>query len=221
MSKIIINDQNKALVVNGNALKLPLEFYKYLIFDGTAYIDTNIYIPENASFAVTIGNETLKSTQRCFLIGNATDGYTGVIWGGNTNSSRRQVVPYYDSASYLSSNTYYEFTYPSISLFLTPYKFGAGNNPHSITKGSLKPNHPLIIGSNSSHNGQAFTGSIQTFYVLGSDAQNETTYSGLLTHTPVYTLRPCLFAGEAGLWCAETSMFYGNTAGTGELTTSN
>lgn len=195
-------------------------FYDWLVFDGTAYIDTSILWPENGSMRCEMGRETVKATQRVFAAGNSS-GLVGIVWGGGTNTTRRQVLPYYDSTSYLVSNYYFAFSYSTGGVFLTPKKVGYGNNNKTITKGSSRPSTALVIGNNYGHSGQSFTGSMKTFYIYGSDAQDVTSFAGFGSYTPVYTLRPCLYEEEAGFWCVETNTFYGNTAGAGSLSVSN
>lgn len=197
-------------------------FYDKLIFDGTAYIDTDISIAASSSISCAAGGETLKAAQRIFLIGNSTDGYWGVVLGGNTsNANGRQMLPYYDSTSQLSANLYLPFSNTSYNLFLTPKRIGWGNASYTFTKGSKHPTTGLPLGCNTNHNGQNFTGWMGNVRIFDSSAQNATTYNDLISYTPIYTLRPCTYEGEAGMWCVETSTFYGNTAGAGTLTVEN
>ena len=88
----------------------------------------------------------------------------------------------------------------------------------NITKGTATPALGLDIGT---ADATAFSGYMETIRVFGSDAKNVTSVSELNNYTPVYTLKPCTYNGEAGLWCEETSTFYGNTAGAGTLTVIN
>lgn len=191
-------------------------YHEWLVFDGTAYIDTTILIPQNGSIRCEMGRETLKATQRVFFAGDP-NGYVGMMWGGATTSTKRQILPDYDSASYLVSNYYLEFIYTSAGFFLTPQRVGFGGNNKTFTKGSARPSTPLIIGSIYGHSGQAFTGSMKTFYIYGSDAQGVTSFTGFDSYTPIYTLRPCEFRGQVGLWCEETGEFFGNSAPSGTL----
>lgn len=200
----------------------PLVFYDKLVFDGTAYIDTDYVIPSGSSLRVTLGNESNKSAQRVFLAGNSTDGYLGILYGNNTNSSTRQFLPYYDSTNYLFDNKRISIsTYPTFDFFMTPYRCGHSDISWTYTKGNKHPNSILVLGMNTTHTGNPYSGIMGTFYVYGSDAQNVTTYSGFDSYTPVATFRPCTYLGEAGFWYVEENKFYGNTAGSGILTVSN
>lgn len=197
-------------------------FYDRLVFDGTAYIDTDIIPPADCSFRIVIGGETQKKAQRYFYAATENSGYIGVTLGSSTTSATRYFSVYYGSDSVVSSNRTLSFSYSEFTLFLTPKRFGWGSDAASITKGSSAPSGPVIVGSSPSHSGNAFTGRIGAFRIYGSDAQNATSASDLSSnYTPVYTLIPCTYNGDAGLWCVETSKFYGNTAGAGTLTVIN
>ena len=197
-------------------------FYDFLIFDGTAYIDTDIVPDANASFRVNLGDETLKAAQRLFGIPTGSGAYTTVSYSNSTTTTNRAFTVYYGSSSSLSSNRTLAFSQGRYSFFLTPKRFGWGNNAFTITKGSGSPSGGLVVGSNSSHSGQPYTGKIRGFIVYGSDAQDATDASDLYNnYTPAYNLRPCTYNGEVGLWCLETSKFYGNSAGSGSLSVAN
>ena len=195
-------------------------FYDRLVFDGTAYIETGITPPADASFLVRLGNETVNGAQRCFLCPSSNDGYIGITYGNNANS--RYFNVYYGQASTVSSTHYLAFSTTTYNFFLTPNRFGWGNNTsYTFTRGAENAAGSLILGSNISHNGQPYTGTMDEFKIYGSDAQNVTNANDFSSYTPVYTLRPCTYNGEAGMWCVETSTFYGNTAGEGTLSVLN
>ena len=198
-------------------------FYDRLVFDGTAYIDTNIVPPENFSIRINLGHETLKAPQRIFMCKGTNDTAFGMLLNNSTTSSTRYFNVLYGSTGALSSNHTLSFSdTPRFSLFLTPYRFGWGDTPYTITKGSGIPNGGLIFGSNVSHSGQPFTGRMAVIRIYGSDAQNAADADDLYyNYTPLYNLRPCTYNNEAGLWCVETSTFYGNTADSGTLTVLN
>lgn len=197
-------------------------FYTYLKFDGVAYIDTDIIPDANASYRSTFGGETLKATQRVFQVPAANSTLIGVIYGTQTTTTNRVFSAYYGASSAVSTGKTLAFSYETYGLFLTPKRFGWTDHVYTITKGANAPTGPLVIGYNAAHQGQAYTGKVSIFRVYGSDAQDATTPNDLLdNYTPAYTLRPCTYNGEAGLWCVETSTFYGNSAGAGTLSVSN
>lgn len=192
-------------------------FYEKLVFDGTAYIETDIVLPEDCSFMCQIGGETLKAAQQVYRA-EGGDGKTLFSYGGNTNNTNRQFVCYYDSSSYLSpANKTLAFSYSSFWWHQTPKGFGNGNNFYSYTKGNLHPTGHLCIGYGLNGTGQPFTGWMDGLRIYGSDAQNAQGVTALNQYTPVYILRPCLYGGEAGLWNVQTNTFYGNSAGAGSL----
>lgn len=198
-------------------------FYDYLIFDGTAYIDTDIIPDANASFRVNLGDETLKAAQRLFGLPAGSGVFTSVAYNSNTTSTDRSFSVYYASSAALAYDKTLAFSSGRYNMFLTPKRFGWSTTIYTFTKGSGTPSGPLVIGSNASHSGQPYTGRIRYgFRVYGSDAQDATTPKDLLdNYTPTHTLLPCTYDGEAGLWCVETSKFYGNSAGSGQLTVAN
>lgn len=195
-------------------------FYDNLIFDGTAYIDTDIILPANCSIRVSVGHESQKVQQRVFLASGG-GGHTGLIYGGNTNATNRGIMPYYDSSASLVSNRTLPWSYDGFIWFQTPTHYGFGNSGFTYTKGSSHPTGPLTLGQNPAHTGQPFTGLMRPFEIYGSDASGCTTSPAFDDYTPIITLRPCTYDGEAGMWYVEQDKFYGNTAGAGTLTVSN
>lgn len=196
-------------------------FYDKLVFDGTAYIDTDIIPDALASYRVILGNETTKAAQRYFAVQADNTTTIGIFLSSNTTSTNRNFAVYYGASQAVSTNRNMNFSYATMALWMTPYKFGFGSNSYSFTKGSNAPVGGLVLGMNAGHTGQPFTGEMETFRVYGSDAQNVTSNTEFNSYTPAYTLRPCTYNGEAGMWCVETSTFYGNTAGAGTLSVEN
>ena len=209
------------LTISQDAGGITPVFYDYLVFDGTAYIETDIVPGADDSFRCGFGSETQRVAQRMFMVECTNSAMTGVVLNSSTNNTKRQFSQYYGSTSSLSSNRTLNFSYNRFAFFLTPKRMGWGSTAYTQTKGNNTPTGGLIIGSNVAHTGQPYTGSIGIFRIYGSDAQNVSSDSGFNSYTPVYTLRPCTYNGEAGLWCVETNKFYGNTAGAGTLTASN
>lgn len=195
-------------------------FYDRLVFDGSAFIETDIVPNGSASFMVTLGNETLKASQRIFGFACAGGALTQITLGGNTTTESRQILSYYGSTSYLKTKIL-SFSYSNYTIFMTPKGFGYGDNFTAFTKGSNAPAGGLILGNNPNSGGTKYTGTMTPFKIYGSSAQNSQSTAALNTYTPTYTLRPCTYNGEPGVWCVETSKFYGNTAGVGALTVQN
>ena len=215
--------RRRAMIASGGSPTPPtpaLVFYDRLVFDGTAYIETGITPPADASFLVRLGNESLKATQRGFNCPTST-GVIGMNYANGTTSTTRYFNVYYGQSSAVSTNRNLAFSTTSYYFFLTPKRFGWGSTAYTITRGAENPNGHLSLGSNNSHTGQPYTGRMGTFKIYGSDAQNCASTSDFSNYTPVYTLRPCTYNGEAGMWCEETSTFYGNTAGAGTLSVLN
>ena len=197
-----------------------LVFYDRIKFDGTAYIETDITPSENASFRVNLGNETLKAAQRYFGCACTSGSIVVILSSATTNTTRTLNVYYGQSGA--SGSTTIGFSTDSFFFFLTPHKFGYASNSYNVSAGAGVPNGNLILGYNSTKSGQAYTGTMGIFRVYGSDAQNATSQGDLFNnYTAEYTLKPCTYDGEAGMWCEELNKFYGNSAGSGTLTVYN
>ena len=197
-------------------------FYDRLVFDGTAYIETDIVPDANASFRVELGNESQKVAQRFFLVQAANDKSIGALMTSGTTSTNRMMGAYYGADSGVVTNKTLAFSTSRYNLFLTPKRFGWGSQVFTFTKGANAPIGHIFIGQSWSENGQAYTGKMGTFLIYASDAQDATSGTDLYNnYTPVYTLRPCEYEGEKGLWCMETSRFYGNSADGGAFTVEN
>lgn len=196
-------------------------FYDRLVFDGTAYIETDVIPPVNASLRTTVGYETLKAPQRVFQCQAANSTVIGINYNSDTNTRYRYFGVYYGDTSAVSATHRLDFSTDWFSLWLTPNRIGAYSYVYSFTKGPNAAIGPLMIGTNVSHTGQPFTGRMSRFIIYGSDAQNVAQTSDFNNYTPLYTFKPCTYNGEAGMWCIETSRFYGNTAGSGTLTVLN
>lgn len=210
------------LVFQSGGGTLQPVFYDCLVFDGTAYIDTDIVPGDLATYAVRLGNETMKAAQRVFSFNGTSSTYFGMMYGNSTTSTNRAFLIYYGSSSNIGGSRTLAFSNTTYSFFLTPKRFGFGNTAYTITKGSGTPSGGVVLGVNAAHTGQAYTGTMRAFRIYGSDAQNATTFSEIETnYTPIITLRPCTYGGVPGMWCVETSTFYGNTAGAGNLSVIN
>lgn len=192
-------------------------YYTNLIFDGTAVIQTTYILPADCSIRVVVGGETSKVAQGVF-IAEGGGGRIQMQYGGGTNSTRRQFLPYYDSSSYLSSNKYLNFSYNSYGLFMTKNKFGYGTTSYTYTKGSLHPTNGISFGGGGA---TPFTGFLRTVEIYGSETASLSSYDAFGNYTPIATFRPCTYNGVAGMWYVEGNTFFGNTAGSGTLTVSD
>ena len=191
--------------------------YDYLVFDGSSYIDTYLTMGSSNSYAFICGNETLKAAQRIFMFSTADSKNTGVIFTSSTSSSNRSIGFYYGSGN-LSSIILSFSSITEYKVMLTPNRLQANTNIQTHTKNTKTSTTALTIGSTSAHSGNPYSGRMKTFYIYDSTAQNATSYDDLVAnYTPIYTLQPCTYNGEAGLWCSELNKFYGNTSPTGTL----
>ena len=222
--------RRRAMIAAGGSSPTPptpptptgVVFYDQLIFDGTAYIDTDITPAADSSFRVQLGNETQKVAQRVFQVPADNSTTIGMIYGSNTGTGGRYLSISYGASSAVYTNWRILWTVPTFAFFLTSKNVGYGNTVnHTITKGNNNPSGTLVLGSNAAHSGNPYTGTMWTFRVYGSETADLTTNKGFNDYTPVYTFRPCTYNGEPGMWCEENSTFYGNTAGAGTLSVQN
>lgn len=202
------------LIVNQEAGSFPV-FYPYLVFDGTAYIETDIQFPADCSIRINLGAEADNVAQRVI---RAVDGSGMIqfIYGSSTTSTNRQLGVYYDSTSVTKNDQVLAFSTIFYNFFMTPNGYGYGSTFYQYTKGVNHPTGAIRVGGWGS--GQPFTGTMATIRIYGSDAANVQNATDLLNdYTPIYTFQPCTYGGNAGLWCEELSKFYGNSAGSGTL----
>lgn len=195
------------------------EFYDCLVFDGVAFIDTDITMPEDCSIVVNIGDEASRRSMRVFRVSPGSGSGTIMARITGITSASRNIGFCYDSSSQLK--TYNTPPGDRINLFMTPKRGGYGNQSSTYTKGSSHPLGGLSIGGytgDTSTSYHPYNGTIKDFMVFGSGAQNETSASAIVNnYTPIITLKPCLYGSRAGLWYVEGGKFYGNTAGAGTL----
>ena len=205
--------RRRELIEAVNSAPAPI-FHAKLIFDGTAYIDTTVLMPEDGTLRAIFGWETEKKYQVLFSF----DGKVGTYLNSSTNATSRYFTATYDGATGVSGTTLsLGWSYSSYSFFLSPSRVGYGSTTRTFTKGSSHPTSGLVVGQNASHSGTPFTGGVQRIRIYGSDAKNVTSNSDLDNYTPVANLRPCTYLGEAGLWWVEQGIFFGNSAGSGSL----
>ena len=215
--------RRRAMIAAGGGSPTPpgLVFYDRIVFDGAAYVETDIVPPENASFRLTAGYETIQGAQRVFMNSCANASYSGITITRSENRKRYLNI-YYQSASTVKTDFTLEWSELQYAFMLTPKRTGMGTYSIIISGGASIPNGPVLIGTNVAKNGQPFSGRMGRFIIYGPDAQDATDSIDLLNnYTPLYDLRPCTYNGEAGFWCMETSTFYGNTAGAGTLSVMN
>ena len=192
------------------------KFYTWLVFDGTAYIDTDIVPPEDATFNVSGGAELNRAAQRLFQQTSTTGYYRTVFEGTSTTATTRSISASYNSSSSVITRTM-GFGSPFYSLFLTPNGLGWGTSFESFTKGEGTVDGALCIGAYFNRSSNPYSGAFGTFNIYGSDAQNVTTASDLSNYTAVKKLRPCIYEGEDGFWNVQDGCFYGNSASSGSV----
>ena len=208
--------RRRLMIGVGGAEPVSPVFYPYLVFDGAAYIDTDIYPQENSSYVIPAQYETLNAAQRLFMVDSSNAGVIGTLLNSSTNATNRQLSYYYNSGSSISTRAVAQ-NIPGYSLFMTPNGEGVGTAYANYTKGNTHPNGHLIIGSNNGHDGQPYTGVLSSFRIYGSDAQNVQTNADFNNYTPYVQLRLCKYGEQSGYWNVEENKFYGNTAGAGTL----
>lgn len=194
------------------------EFHSRLRFDGTAYIQTDIVLPQNGSIRFgSSGGETRKGNQGIINASNDSGIRFCIFLTTTSDSTKRVYAIRYDSGTTDASRKELNNYTDRPALFITPFKWGFGNSVTSFSKGSDRPTTGIQFGALSQS--YRYTGSLGYFYIYDSTAQNASNAPDLRdNYTPIYTLRPCIYNGEAGYWCVQTETFYGNSAGEGQLT---
>lgn len=197
------------------------EFYNWLLFDGTAYIETDIIPDENASFLLAGGAEITDGPSKyllCYTGTNSTK--TGLFENSSSSTTSSIWATYYNSTSSLGSKSISTY-YPTYDLFLTPKCIGfTSASTTTFTKGDGVPTGNLILGCSDSY-ANNYDGGTVSIKIYGSDAQDVNSYAGFADYTPVITLRPCIYKGQSGLWNVEQNKFYGNSASSGTLQAAN
>ncbi len=197
------------------------EFYPWLLFDGTAYIETDIIPWQDMSVTTGAGGEPNDGPSKYLLCYSATGGTkTRLFETSATNTTTAVWCNYYNSSSSLVSKDIYQY-YPRHDLFMTPKVIGFSSASNStFTKGNGTPNGPIIFGATEVFTNM-YDGGLYTTKLYGSDAENVTSIAGFADYTPQIILRPCIYKGESGLWNVEQNKFYGNSAESGTLQAAN
>lgn len=194
-------------------------FYNKLVFDGNAYIVTDIIPPTKGSFVSRFGNESIKGVQRVFFCNAESSTLIGLNYGTGTTSNTRRINYYYGKNGVVLTNKDLNFSVMEYDTFLTPKMIFINDRSYTYNEGSNSAIGFLVLGQHPNPTTTPpYSGTMETFYIYGSNAMDVSSLAGFLDYTPVYTLRPCTYNGEAGMWCVETNRFYGNSAGLGTLT---
>lgn len=193
----------------GPTPSLP-KLYGRLVFDGTAYINTGLFLPENGSIRTYVrcsgaraqgffsANAVIDgANSSVLLIRNTATGNNGIYYGK------------YDSKTDLANGgTIALNSHLNFNIWITPKAFAAGDKIKTFTRGSTPPTSQIYIAPSSTNR---FKGAMETFYIYDSAAANVTTLNGFSGLPPVYTLRPCMYNGQCGYWVVETGTFLGNS----------
>ena len=196
------------------------EFHRYLVFDGTAYIDTDIVPNGNQNtFNVSIGHETVTSGVQHVYDFLTSNGRIRVSYGSATTPTTRSVNAWYDNGVNSAVTMNVNFSISEYRMVLTPYRLFCYSYSSTLSSpGNGVVTSPIVLGAITGYSGQAFSGRMSRFRVYGPEAKNITIASQIDNYTPFITLHPCIYKGEAGMWYVQGNKFYGNTAGAGTLT---
>ena len=161
------------------------EFHDYLVFDGPAFIDTDITVPENCSFVMNMGDEASRRQMRVIRVNPG--GADGAIYShiSSFRTDVRSMSYAYDSSS--SLKTHNSPTGSRIAWFMTPKRGGYGSQSSTYTKGDAHPLGGISLGGytgDTSTSYYPYNGTIKYLRVYGSDAQNETSASAIRITTP-------------------------------------
>lgn len=185
----------------------------YIKGDGTAWIDTGYYLPENAViFATNVwggygSNKALCGTDATWIRQTAASGSTRIGWKYNGGT---------EAANNLGN--YFNPSKEMPSLWITPTHRGINNSSYTLTKGSVSSTTSLCIMECYSESGMTkWNYPMGPVYVYGSDAAGITSAADLESYTPVASFIPCTFGYQAGMYYVEGDRFCGNANTSGVL----
>lgn len=194
-----------------------LVFYDKLVGDGTAYINTEYYAkgtdgfawsadrPTNwnkfifgcKSSALNLGVLPINESQTYYLVGSA--GATAVTEDNRPTITRELIVTQIDGSLHRVLTDNGEQT----------KDFGAVGSYADKTSSA-----PLLLFSCQTNATNAtadriYNGTIRSFSITDIDGNT------------IMSLKPCTFAGDAGMWDEVNGKFYGNAATSGEFSVAN
>lgn len=223
---ILLN--RRSLIIAGSSIEPPVPpapegvvFYDVITFDGTAYIQTDLLLPENGSVRTYLSNMTKKQCGIFQALDNSNNMPFGLEVSASDANNHGFNIRYYKTSND-TTGAFAWGNYTSGQVYMTPSRCQVPGKLKTFTKGSVMPTKGIRLAyprSNAAN--RIYQGGMTTFQVYGSDAQSVTSWAAFEGFTPVYTLRPCTYYDEPGMWCVETSTFYGNSASGGTLTVSN
>lgn len=195
-----------------------LVFYDKLVGDGTAYINTEYYP---------------TSWDNVEWDADAPSVYNKCIFG--CKSSVYSVA----NLVYSATQTYYNFKISGSTLInedntkrqrRTLRIVDLGNGSYRREVADLDSGVANVIDTGWSGNDVVATNALRVFCSITSAGANEKFYKGAIrslvitdakTGNTIMSLKPCTFAGEAGMWDEVNGKFYGNAATGGEFSVAN
>ena len=152
-----LSRRREMLVLSSGPPPTP-EFYDKLVFDGTAYITTDIVPAANSSFAAYLGGETYVGLQVVFGMATGSTNIR-VFLNSNTTETTRQFSAYYASSSASAANKSVAFSVSRYAMCLTPRRFIVYGSSGTFTGGSTAPTTPITIGNNQAGSAHSYSGS--------------------------------------------------------------
>jgi len=206
------------LTINQDAGGVSPVFHKYLIYNGSAYVDTGVSIPSRGSIYIEdCGYETTLGYQGYYRGNNGNNTrYIGVRASGSTNSTKRVMSCRYNSVT-AKTNKDVSWTTGHFDLWQTPLKLGIDDTYNTYSEGTTQDKGTLQIGIDYGSPARNFTGKHSDVYVYGDDAYSANLYTDRGNYTPVAVMKPCTYNGVAGLWITTTDNPDGYFAGASGL----
>lgn len=185
----------------------------YISGDGTAWINTDYMLPENAVIYVSTmwggygSNKAIVGTDATWIRQISSAGSERFGWKYNGGSEvQKNAGNFYNPSA-------------ELGLYITPSRGGGRSSSLvSITKGSSSSTTPLCImesypGSGMKH----WNFPIGTVYVYDSSAAGVTTGNQLAQYTPIASFIPCTYGFKAGMYYVEEDRFCGNSNTSGVI----
>ena len=201
-----VGNLTQSLTVNQAAGAVSPVFHKYLVYNGSAYVDTGVAVPSRGSIYVEdCGYETVKGYQGYYRgnHGSSTQ-YFGMRANGSSNATRRVMSCRYNGTGSKTTKNV-NWTTEHFDLWQTPTKIGIDDSASSYSEGTTQNKGTLDMGRDYTTTARNFTGKHSTVYLYGDDAATANLYTSRESYTPVAVMRPCTYGGVAGLWITTTS----------------
>lgn len=192
----------------GSSPASPLQFFDFLKSDGKSYINTGVVLDGSIQFDIegVFGCIGKFRNEECLVSSyNGSRGFNVFFTGDDTS---RKMSTYVGAHNYLDARGWWNNFNVKLTFDGTSsYAFYVDETSTTFSSDKGNSNSPVTLlaradaASLPAQIGTGYCGTITIKYGAGLVNQK--------------TFRPCVFNGEAGMWCVEENQFYGNAASSG------